>query len=81
MSLVQIEAELENLSAEELHRLALKSWATMQAKSRGTVNECSETNEDLLASLDQAVTAADLGEQRTYSADEVRSRLKQWISK
>jgi hypothetical protein len=81
MSLAQIEAELDKLSVEELRRLALKSWATMTAKTAVPSAECEEDDPELLAALDQAISAADSGKHKAYSADEVRAHLSKWTSK
>jgi hypothetical protein len=81
MSLAQIEAELDNLSIEELRQLALKSMATLEAKTCGGPNQiCDEDDPRLLAALDEAVRIADTGG-KTYSADEVRAQLRKWTSK
>lgn len=81
MSLAQIEAELDNLSVDELRQLALKSLATLEARTGMTVDEvCDEEDPKLLAALDEAIRIAD-GGGRTYSADEVRAQLRKWTSK
>jgi hypothetical protein len=81
MSLAQIEAELENLTPEELRQLALKSRDAFVQKERGdSFNECEEDDADLLAALDEAVamTAARPSKGRTGS--EVRARLRAWTN-
>ncbi len=82
MSLAEIEAELEKLTSDELRRLALKSWNEFMAKEgcSNRPDECSEDDPQLLAALDEAIEKAD-SNSRTYSGDEVRARLTQWISK
>ena len=81
MSLAQIEAELEKLSVDELRQLALKSLATLEARTGRAVDEiCDEDDPRLLAALDEAIRAADAGG-KTYSADEVRAQLRKWTSK
>ncbi len=81
MSLVQIEAELERLSPEELRRLALQSWSAFVKKEGGMAHECCEEDPALLAALDIAVAAADAAPGAGHTADEVRARLRQWTSK
>lgn len=80
MSLAQIEAELERLSPEELRRLALQSWSAYVKKEGGTAHECHEEDPALLAALDAAVAEADASPGQGHTADEVRARLRQWIS-
>ena len=79
MSFTEIEAELEKLSADELRRLALKSWSAFVAKEPAS-HECSEDDPQLLAALDEAIAKADSGAQ-ALSGNEVRARLKQWTSR
>ena len=81
MSLAQIEAELERLSPEELRRLALQSWTAYVQKEGGIAHECDEEDSALLAALDAAVAAAEAAPGRGCTADEVRARLRSWISK
>lgn len=83
MSFAEIEAELNKLSAEDLRRLALKSWETFVAMESGAraVNECHEEDPRLLAALDDAIEKADTGRHEGYSATEVRARLSQWTSR
>ncbi len=61
MSLAEIEAELANLSADELRHLALRSWSAFVKKEGSTegAHECSEEDAALLAALDEAVAQAD----------------------
>jgi hypothetical protein len=77
MSLAEIEAELDKMTTEELHRLALKSWAAFVEKetATGAFNECSEDDPQLLAALDEAIQKAEAAPLRGHSGDEVRSRL------
>lgn len=81
MSLAQIEAELERLSAEELHRLALQSWSAYQKKEGGAPHECHEDDSELLAALDAAAAAADAAPGVSHTAGHVRARLRQSTSK
>ena len=78
----EIEAELENLTSQELRRLALKSWSAFVAKEAGLEmgNECSETDPQLLAALDEALEKA-ASNPNGFSGNEVRARLRTWISK
>ena len=81
MSLTQIEAELDRLTPEELRHLALRSWTAFVERESGMFHECSENDPQLLAALDEALAAADEAAGKGHSADEVRSRLRQWTSK
>ncbi len=83
MGITQIEAELAGLSAAELRRLALNSWAAYVQKEHGdaTVNECEENDPRLLAALDEAVTRAGQPAARAFSGDAVRTRINQWTTK
>jgi hypothetical protein len=83
MSLTQIESELQRLSAEELRQLAMTSWRAylQREQCEPAVNECDELDPELLAALDEAVRRADAPGSRRYSVDEVRSRLRSWITK
>jgi hypothetical protein len=83
VSLADIESELPHLTAEELRQLALKSWNAF-AEKEGQVSashECSEDDPALLAALDEASARADALPGKGLSADEVRARLAEWISK
>jgi hypothetical protein len=83
MSLAEIEAALENLTPDELRRIAVKSWAAFvekEGQAQGT-HECDEDNPVLLADLDQAITQADSAPNQGHSADTVRQQLKEWTSK
>ncbi len=77
MSLAEIEAELGNMTPDELRQLALKSWTAFVKKEAGTdvANECSEDDPQLLAALDEAIEKAEAAPQRGYYGNEVRSRL------
>jgi hypothetical protein len=83
MSLAEIEAELEQLGANDLRRLALKSWMTFVKKERDQpgVNECDEDDPRLLAALDEAMAKADATPGQGHSGRDVRSRLKEWSSR
>ena len=83
MSIIQIEAELKCMSAEELRRLAVSSWAAFVEKeaSDPALNECDEDNPKLLAALDDAVRQADRPGNRSVPGDEVRSRIRAWTTK
>ena len=83
MSLAEIEAELGNMTPDELRRLALKSWTTFVEKEAGggAANECSEDDPQLLAALDEAIQRADAEPQRGHSGHELRSRLSKWTSR
>ena len=82
MSLVEIEAELDQLGPDELRRLALKSWMTFVEKERGQdgVNECDEGDPRLLAALDEAIAKADATPGEGHSGREVRARLNGWTT-
>ena len=82
MSFAEIEAELQNLSSDELRRLALKSWTVLVEKESGSeaANECSEHDPRLLAALDEAIAQADASPGRGHSAVQVRARLSGWTS-
>ncbi len=83
MSFAEIEAELDKLEPEDLRRLALKSWAAYVQKERRAegANECDEDDPRLLAALDRAIAGADANSGQGHSGDQVRARLKGWISK
>lgn len=81
MSLAQIEAELDQLTPDELRRLAMRSWTAFVKKEGGMIHECEEEDPLLLAALDQAAAAADANQGQGHTADEVRTRLRQWTSK
>ena len=81
MSLAQIEAELDRLTPDELRHLALRSWTAFVKKEGGIAHECNEDDPQLLTALDEAMAAADATPGQGHSADEVRSRLRQWTSK
>ena len=71
------------MSAEELRRLAVSSWAAFVEKeaSDPALNECDEDNPKVLAALDDAVRQADRPGNRSIRGDEVRSRIRAWITK
>ena len=83
MSLAEIEAQLGNMTPDELRRLALKSWTAFIEKeaSTGATTECNEDDPQLLAALDEAIEKAEAALQRGYSVNEVRSRLGKWTSR
>lgn len=83
MSLLEIEAELKNLTPDELRDLALKSWTAFAAKEGQTSgsNQCDEDDPALLAALDKAIAEAEARPGEGSSGEEVRSRITQWISK
>jgi len=83
MSLTQIESEFQRLSTEELRRLAMSSWQAYLEREQGdpAVNECDENDPALLAALDEAVRRADAPGAQRYRGDEVRSRLRSWITR
>ena len=83
MSLVEIEAELGNMTLDELRRLVLKSWTAFVEKEAGAgaANECIEDDPQLLAALDEAIHKADAAPRQGHSGDEVRSRLSKWTSR
>ena len=79
---MEIEAELENLTPDQLRRLAMKSWRTFVAKELGgRANECDEEDPELLAALDKAIQDADKNPDAGHSASEVRALLSKWTSK
>jgi hypothetical protein len=85
MSLIEIEAELEKLTADDLRRLALSSWKAYVHKEGGDSNYCNEEDADVLSALDEAVTRADArpgghsgNEVRGCSMNGPRSNLHEW---
>lgn len=83
MSYAEIEAELDKLDADELRRLALKSWTAFVKKAGGTdgANECDENDPRLLSALDEAIARADATPGQGHAGRQVRARLDEWISK
>ena len=83
MSLAEIEAELSKLSADELRRLALKSWTAFVAKEglAQDANQCSEDDPELLAALDEATAKADSTPGQGHSAAALRARLGEWTTR
>ncbi len=77
MSLAEIEAELGNLTPDELRRLALKSWTAFVDRERLAPPECVEDDPRLLAALDEADASPGQG----LSGNEVRTRMAQWTSR
>ena len=80
MSLIEIEAELENLTADDLRRLALSSWKAYVDKEGGDSNYCNEDDADVLSALDEAVLRAE-ARPGGHSGNEVRDRIDEWTSK
>ena len=82
MSIAQIESELNSLSAEDLRRLAISSWAAFVQRERldPAFNQCEEESPQILAALDEAVRRADQPGSRVTPADEVRSRIREWTT-
>ena len=83
MSLAEIEAELDNLTADELRHLALKTWSAFVQREGGldASNECSEDDPRLLAALDEAIAKADVTPDQGHSGSEVLARLRAWTSR
>jgi hypothetical protein len=83
MSLLEIEAQLQHLTPDELRQLALKSWtAFAEREGQSNVsNECDEDDPALLAALDEAIARAKAAPNEGSSGEEVRSRMARWISK
>ena len=83
MSFAQIEAELGNLTPDQLRLLAMKSWRAFVAKEleSGQANECDEDDPEILAALDEAIRDADNNPHAGHSASEVRALLSKWTSK
>ena len=83
MSFAEIEAELQKLSADDLRRLALKSWTVFVEKESGlaNANECDEDDPLLLAALDEAIAKADAPGSPDHSGSELRARLTEWTSR
>jgi hypothetical protein len=83
MSLAEIEAALEELTPDELRRIAVKSWTAFVEKEGHAqgAHECDEDDPSLLAALDEAIAQADSAQSQGHSAAAVRQRLKEWTSK
>jgi hypothetical protein len=83
MSLIEIEAQLEKLTSDELRQLALKSWTAFVGKEGGSErqNECEDDDPVLLAALDEAIEKANITQSKEHSANEVRARLSEWTSR
>jgi hypothetical protein len=83
MSLIEIEAQLNKLTPDELRQLALKSWTAFVEKETGSEaqNECEENDPQLLIALDEAIERAGATPGQGHSANEVRARLSEWTSK
>lgn len=82
MSFTEIEAQLVNLTSDELRLLALRSWSAFVAKEGlEDANQCNEEDPGLLALLDEAVTAAEAGTDGHRTGREVRELVSEWTSK
>jgi hypothetical protein len=83
MSLREIELELEQLPAEDLRRLALKSWSVFMAKegSSSTMGFCDEDDPSLLAALDQAMARAEAAPGDGLTGAQLRARLPGWTTR
>lgn len=82
MSFAEIEDQLDNLSPDELRRLALHSRnAFIRKEEVEDINFSDEDDPDLLAALDEAVNKADVAANRGRSGPEVRSLIREWTSK
>jgi hypothetical protein len=83
MGLIEIEAQLDKLTPDELRQLALKSWTTFVEKEAGSEgqNECEEDDPQLLTALDAAIEKAGVTPGQGSSANEVRVRLSEWTSR
>jgi len=81
MSYAEIEAELDQLAPDELRRIALKSWTNFVAKEGGGINECDESDPQLLMALDESLARADATPGQGHSGHQVRSHLDAWTSK
>jgi len=82
MSLVEIEAELDQLGPDDLRHIALSAWRTFVEKEqrRDGVNECDEEDPRLLAALDEAIAKADAIPGQGQSGREIRGRLDEWTT-
>ena len=83
MSLTEIEAQLEQLTPDELRRLAFRSWsAFLRRKGHSeSFNECDEDDPLVLSALDRAVEHADSFPATDCTGDEVRGRISEWTSR
>lgn len=82
MSFAEIEAELRNLSADELRRLALSSWnAFVEKESHGEGQACVDEDPETLAALDVAIREVDAKRAAEYSGDDVRGLVRKWTSR
>ena len=77
MSLTEIEAQLENMTPEELRRLALRSWSIFLKREghSDVFNECDEDDPLVLSALDRAVEHADSFPSSGCTGDEARERI------
>ena len=83
MSLVEIETELARLSAAELRRLAMHSWAAFLEKEAADPNQstCDEDEPRLLAALDEAVSRADGRPGKVTDGDMMRAQIREWTTR
>ena len=82
MSFAEIESHLDELTADELRRLALRSWSAFVAKEGlDDATQCDEDDPELLAALDHAVAQAEAGTHQSRTAREVRELISEWTSK
>ena len=80
MSLVEIESQLEQLTADELRKLAMKSWSAFVTRETTSecANLCDEEDSEVLAALDEALAQAEAEPNQNFTADEVRARIAEW---
>lgn len=83
MSLAEIQAELNNLTPEELRHLAVESWRAFVRKEGLPEGQhfCDEDDPALLTALDQAAEQADRASEPGPSGDEIRARIAEWSSR
>lgn len=83
MSIAEIEAELDRLPAEDLRRLALKSWSAFlnRTSGSGSSSECDEEDPELLAALDATLARVDAGKEAFQDGAELRAGLSEWTSR
>lgn len=80
-SLDAVLAELDQLSVDELRRLAVGSWSAFVRKEGEVPQYCEEDDLRLLNSLDQAAAHADAARGEGHSGQEVRDRIREWTSR
>ena len=81
MSFIEIEAAHDQLTPDELRRLAIKSWSAFLASETYADHFCDEDDPELLNALDRAIAKATATPAEVLAADEVRPRLTSWISR